>query len=146
MGGNREESAEGKIIQPQSTTVNGTNGHTLAAGSQTNGRTNGYSHKTMANGPLRQSASEASHTNGITPSAAGQTNGKNPQLILQEVQTSITKIESQDKDLLVASLLQNEIKELETKFNSCQDCGSPLVYAEGCRKCINPTCGWSKCS
>lgn len=37
-------------------------------------------------------------------------------------------------------------KALEAKFNACPDCGSPLVYSEGCRKCVNVTCGWSKCS
>jgi len=37
-------------------------------------------------------------------------------------------------------------KIIESKFAICPDCSSPIVYLEGCRQCINPTCGWSKCS
>ena len=120
---NQEESV-GKSTGAVQTQLSGSNGHSMSAGNQSNGHTNGY-----ANG----------HTNGVT-------NGKSPQLALQEVQTSIAEIKTEDKSLLVASLMQHELKALETKFNSCPDCGSPLAYAEGCRKCINPTCGWSKCS
>lgn len=124
----QEESSAKSVTTSPNQSVS-PNGQALATGSQTNGDTNGltngYSHKTA--------------TNGVT-------NGKSSQLTLQQVQTSISEIETQDKDLLVVSLMQHEIKELETKFNSCPDCASPLIYSEGCRKCLNPTCGWSKCS
>jgi len=34
----------------------------------------------------------------------------------------------------------------ESKFSSCPDCGSPLYAEEGCFKCSNGYCGYSKCS
>lgn len=34
----------------------------------------------------------------------------------------------------------------ESKFSSCPDCGSPLYAEEGCYKCSNGYCGYSKCS
>jgi ribonucleoside-diphosphate reductase alpha chain len=36
--------------------------------------------------------------------------------------------------------------EKESKFSSCPDCGSPLYAEEGCFKCSNSFCGYSKCS
>lgn len=40
----------------------------------------------------------------------------------------------------------NEQTEAESKFGACPDCGSPLRAEEGCFKCTNPFCGYSKCS
>jgi hypothetical protein len=34
----------------------------------------------------------------------------------------------------------------ESKFAGCPDCGSPLYALEGCLKCSNAFCGYSKCS
>ncbi len=34
----------------------------------------------------------------------------------------------------------------ESKFSLCPDCGSPLIAEEGCFKCVNDYCGYSKCS
>jgi ribonucleoside-diphosphate reductase alpha chain len=34
----------------------------------------------------------------------------------------------------------------ESKFSACPDCGSPLYAEEGCFKCSNAYCGYSKCS
>ena len=34
----------------------------------------------------------------------------------------------------------------EVKFSACPDCGSPLYAEEGCFKCSNSYCGYSKCS
>lgn len=34
----------------------------------------------------------------------------------------------------------------ESAFSSCPDCGSPLYAEEGCFKCSNSYCGYSKCS
>jgi ribonucleoside-diphosphate reductase alpha chain len=39
-----------------------------------------------------------------------------------------------------------EISQAENKFGACPDCGSPLRAEEGCFKCTNPFCGYSKCS
>jgi len=36
--------------------------------------------------------------------------------------------------------------DLESKVMSCPDCGSPLRAEEGCFKCTNEFCGYSKCS
>ena len=40
----------------------------------------------------------------------------------------------------------NDQTEAESKFGACPDCGSPLRAEEGCFKCTNPFCGYSKCS
>ncbi len=39
-----------------------------------------------------------------------------------------------------------EMVQAESKFGACPDCGSPLRAEEGCFKCTNPFCGYSKCS
>ncbi|HWS48848.1 MAG TPA: hypothetical protein VN174_02270, partial [Candidatus Methanoperedens sp.] len=61
-----------------------------------------------------------------------------------------TKIEmpevshSEEKDLL-AEIRSKQASE-ESAFVSCPDCGSPLYAEEGCFKCSNAFCGYSKCS
>ncbi len=91
----------------------------------TNGHTNGHS-----NG----------HTNGHTPSSR-HSNGQ------LTVSAAINLPATAQEGAIAARIsLYDEDKMLETKFTSCPDCGSPLIYAEGCRKCMNETCGWSKCS
>ncbi|MFA7675842.1 MAG: adenosylcobalamin-dependent ribonucleoside-diphosphate reductase [Candidatus Shapirobacteria bacterium] len=42
--------------------------------------------------------------------------------------------------------VRNKQAELESKTISCPDCGSPLRAEEGCFKCTNDFCGYSKCS
>jgi hypothetical protein len=42
--------------------------------------------------------------------------------------------------------LKSDVMTAETKFSSCPDCGSPLYAEEGCFKCSNNYCGYSKCS
>jgi ribonucleoside-diphosphate reductase alpha chain len=42
--------------------------------------------------------------------------------------------------------IRNKQADLETKTISCPDCGSPLRAEEGCFKCTNEFCGYSKCS
>jgi ribonucleoside-diphosphate reductase alpha chain len=42
--------------------------------------------------------------------------------------------------------VRNKQAESESKFSSCPDCGSPLYAEEGCFKCSNNLCGYSKCS
>ncbi len=50
----------------------------------------------------------------------------------------------------VASKTLEEVRNLqverESRFSSCPDCGSPLYAEEGCFKCSNAYCGYSKCS
>lgn len=126
-----------EIIKPSPST-NG-NGHSLNM-SHTNGHTNGYT-----NG----------HTNGYSNGnghANGNGNGKSiaaevAQMSLSQTTlapASLAYVASQSAALSSASI--HEEKMIETKFNSCPDCGSPLAYLEGCRKCVSPSCGWSKCS
>ena len=42
--------------------------------------------------------------------------------------------------------LRVKMADSESKFASCPDCGSPLYAEEGCFKCSNTYCGYSKCS
>jgi len=42
--------------------------------------------------------------------------------------------------------VRTKLAEKESKFSSCPDCGSPLYAEEGCFKCSNSFCGYSKCS
>jgi ribonucleoside-diphosphate reductase alpha chain len=54
-----------------------------------------------------------------------------------------------EKDSLDTGALENlriQQVDLETKTISCPDCGSPLRAEEGCFKCTNEFCGYSKCS
>jgi ribonucleoside-diphosphate reductase alpha chain len=46
----------------------------------------------------------------------------------------------------VLQQLKVKLSEAESKFSSCPDCGSPLYAEEGCFKCSNSYCGYSKCS
>ena len=54
-----------------------------------------------------------------------------------------------EKDIIDTNALE-EIRvkqaDLESKTMSCPDCGSPLRAEEGCFKCTNEFCGYSKCS
>lgn len=53
-------------------------------------------------------------------------------------------------DLFAEEKLEIKVPEIkpdsESKFASCPDCGSPLYAEEGCFKCSNTYCGYSKCS
>jgi ribonucleoside-diphosphate reductase alpha chain len=50
----------------------------------------------------------------------------------------------EQKDFLLD--IKTQKAEVESKFSSCPDCGSPLYAEEGCFKCSNAFCGYSKCS
>lgn len=54
------------------------------------------------------------------------------------------KVEQQSMQVL--DEVRSKIAESESKFSSCPDCGSPLYAEEGCFKCSNAYCGYSKCS
>ncbi len=90
------------------------------------------------------------HTNGLSN---GHSNGQDidqskPQSALSPSQQalSINVGDTTTTQDATATFVNLDHKAIESKFTSCPDCGSPVTYAEGCRKCINPTCGWSKCS
>jgi ribonucleoside-diphosphate reductase alpha chain len=109
------------------------NGHSLATnGHSSNGYTNGHSNG-LSNG----------HSNGLS-------NGHSkpqPELSTSQQPLSINvhdSVATQNPATTYGSPLDE--RAVESKFTSCPDCGSPVAYAEGCRKCINSTCGWSKCS
>lgn len=46
----------------------------------------------------------------------------------------------------VLAEIRSKQADSESKFSSCPDCGSPLYAEEGCFKCSNSFCGYSKCS
>jgi len=99
----------------------------------TNGQTNG---KTYTNGHSNGQTNGYTKTNGIS------SNLHQP----QNAFSNHPEPASQEGGLAVNQMAFDDDKALESKFTSCPDCGSPVNYSEGCRKCINPTCGWSKCS
>lgn len=130
-GNGHSLSTNGHSTNGHSTNGNGTNGHSLSSNGHSNGYSNGYTNG-YTNG----------HTNGH---GNGQTNGKIHINEIDEIQLSLQQVSfTSTQDGMLTTM--HEEKMIETKFNSCQDCGSPLMYQEGCRKCVNPTCGWSKCS
>jgi len=57
--------------------------------------------------------------------------------------TIFDKAETSAQIEIAKTIDQNEA---ESKFGACPDCGSPLRAEEGCFKCTNPFCGYSKCS
>ena len=98
------------------------------------------------------SKSQEVSSNGESVTTNGKTNGQTqingqPKTngAAKNLQMSFTQTQPTQS---VASLSShvNEEKMIEANFTGCPDCGSPTVFAEGCKKCINPTCGWSKCS
>ncbi len=99
---------------------------------------------TSADGNRHSLASNGNgHTNGHTN---GYSNGNVKSYIdIPEKQMSLSQITFTPGGEGLMTVIHEE-KMIETKFNSCPDCSSPLIYQEGCRKCVNPTCGWSKCS
>ena len=48
---------------------------------------------------------------------------------------------SETTDVFNYSALQS----YQSMFAACPDCGSALMVIEGCKKCSNPACGFSKC-
>lgn len=90
-------------------------------------------------------------TNGHSTKSNGETNGKTNGYSQvnknKNLQMSLPATPVQPKSMAMSATTHGyEEKAIEAKFSSCPDCASPTVFAEGCKKCINPTCGWSKCS
>ena len=102
-----------------------TNGESIQTNGQTsNGQSNG---QTKINGAVK----DLSKTSSILSRAEGQ--------------MSFSQVSSNPTTQSLSTYSQDE-KTIEANFTGCPDCGSPTIFAEGCKKCINPTCGWSKCS
>lgn len=72
--------------------------------------------------------------------------GKSLLEISQGEQLSMFEVEKEDINQDVLTELRNKREEAESRFGACPDCGSPLMAEEGCFKCTNPYCGYSKCS
>ncbi len=54
--------------------------------------------------------------------------------------------EKSELDTVSLEDVRTKQADLESKVLSCPDCGSPLRAEEGCFKCTNEFCGYSKCS
>src|SRR3989344_3975256 len=130
-----EQSQIEKVSKSQETSLNG---ESTQSNGYSNGQTNGY---TQTNGQPKISSSLKTHQslNDLSGVEGPKTNDTAKNLQMSFTQTP------QAQPVASLSSRVNEEKMIEAKFNSCPDCGSPLTYAEGCKKCINPTFGWSKC-
>ncbi|EKD58139.1 MAG: hypothetical protein ACD_57C00018G0006 [uncultured bacterium] len=93
----------------------------------------------LTNGHTNYPAKSA-YTNGQTGSGNGLTKGNTKSTQMNIPVGGKYQIDTGS----VSSIHQEKI--IENKFVVCPDCASPVVFAEGCRQCINPSCGWSKCS
>lgn len=51
-----------------------------------------------------------------------------------------------EEEINILANIRAEQAAIESKFSACPDCGSPLRAEEGCFKCTNQFCGYSKCS
>lgn len=73
------------------------------------------------------------------------------QLEMFEEEKNVLSVPEVDNGLVknkleTVSLNKNKQETGEVKFSACPDCGSPLYAEEGCFKCSNGYCGYSKCS
>lgn len=72
--------------------------------------------------------------------------GEQLDLFAQEkLKIEVPEVKTEIKKEILAEL-RTKIAASESKFSSCPDCGSPLYAEEGCFKCSNAFCGYSKCS
>lgn len=81
----------------------------------------------------------------------GVTNGHSPALQLNAFEPSKTAgqitISAKGKEgpgAVFVSPIRTVIP--DKTFGACPECGSPVAFEEGCQKCLNPSCGYSKCS
>lgn len=98
-------------------------------------------------GETQQETLTKYYSNGqsLLKASNGKTNGKTVlNNVDPNVQMTLSSSISPSSKGLNASFQEDQM--VETKFTSCPDCGGPIIYSEGCKKCINPSCGWSKCS
>jgi len=62
----------------------------------------------------------------------------------EKIRIEVPKVNGEQKNLLAE--IRNKQASEESAFSSCPECGSPLYAEEGCFKCSNAFCGYSKCS
>ena len=124
-----EESQIEKIAKSQQVSSNGES-------VTTNGKTNG---QTQTNGQSKTSSSLSLRAEGLSAVEGSKVLSK------AEGQMSFTQASPAPSTQSFSTHSQEE-KMIEANFTGCPDCGSPTVFTEGCKKCINPSCGWSKCS
>ena len=73
--------------------------------------------------------------------------GEQLQLFAEEkMDLSMPVAEQTEATQVVLNELRTKQAQTESKFSACPDCGSPLYAEEGCYKCSNAYCGYSKCS
>jgi len=72
--------------------------------------------------------------------------GKSLLEISRGEQLNIFASEKAEIDTSALETIRTKAADLESKVISCPDCGSPLRAEEGCFKCTNEFCGYSKCS
>jgi ribonucleoside-diphosphate reductase alpha chain len=63
----------------------------------------------------------------------------------EKTKIEMPKAKSGNQKNLLAEIRSKQASE-ESIFTSCPECGSPLHAEEGCFKCSNAFCGYSKCS
>lgn len=70
--------------------------------------------------------------------------GIHPKYIVEQI-NEFAAITSFDK--VIAKVLSNYLGDKKIKGEEvCPNCGGQLKYESGCVQCLNPECGWSKCS
>ncbi|MFA5749825.1 MAG: adenosylcobalamin-dependent ribonucleoside-diphosphate reductase [Candidatus Shapirobacteria bacterium] len=72
--------------------------------------------------------------------------GKSLLEISRGEQLNMFASEKTEIDTKALETIRTKTADLESKIMSCPDCGSPLRAEEGCFKCTNEFCGYSKCS
>ena len=72
--------------------------------------------------------------------------GKSLLEISRGEQLNMFACEKNEIDANALGEIRTKQADLESKVMSCPDCGSPLRAEEGCFKCTNEFCGYSKCS
>jgi len=72
--------------------------------------------------------------------------GKSLLEISRGEQLNMFASEKTEIDTSALETIRTKAADLESKVMSCPDCGSPLRAEEGCFKCTNEFCGYSKCS
>lgn len=72
--------------------------------------------------------------------------GKSLLEVARGEQLSMFEEEKQKINQDILGEVRSKQAERESKFSACPDCGSPLYAEEGCFKCSNSFCSYSKCS
>ncbi len=59
---------------------------------------------------------------------------------------SVAKVGEEGQEGGVLAEVRAQLATEESKLSACPDCGGPMHAEEGCFKCNNTFCGYSKCS